>query len=73
MAFKFEVTGMDELLQRMDRAPKKAAKVGSEALFEGAGVVADSVSGAVHGIRLRRRRPSSKAPGTESPNFRTAA
>lgn len=51
MAFKFEVKGMDELLQRMDRAPKKAAKVGAEALFEGAGVIADSVSGAVHGIR----------------------
>ena len=50
MAFGMDVTGMDELLQRMDKLGEKAQEVASGALYEGAGVMADSISQAVHGI-----------------------
>ncbi len=72
MAFSFQVTGMEELLRQMDQLPQKAAGVAAEALYEGAGVVADSVSRAVHGIatepfkyanggRKRKASPEEKA------------
>ena len=50
MAFNIQVDGMNELLNSMGKLPEKAAKVAAEALYEGAGVVADAVSGAVQGI-----------------------
>ena len=67
MPFKIEFTGMDELLRKMDKLPEVAAKVAAESLYEGAGVVADAVSGAVQGIATepfkyakggKRRKPS---------------
>lgn len=67
MAFSIEVSGMDELIQKMDKLGEKAADVAAVALYEGAGVMADSVSQAVHGIATepfryaaggRRRKPS---------------
>ena len=72
MAFSFQVTGMEELLRQMDQLPQKAAGVATEALYEGAGVVADSVSRAVQGIatepfkyakggRKRKASPEEKA------------
>ena len=42
---------MNELLNSMGKLPEKAAKVAAEALYEGAGVVADAVSSGVNGIR----------------------
>ena len=50
MAFNIQVEGMNELLSSMGKLPEKAAKVAAEALYEGAGVVADQVSNAVQGI-----------------------
>ena len=50
MPFSIQVDGLTELLQKMDQLPGKAVKVAAEALYEGAGVVADAVSGAVQGI-----------------------
>ena len=50
MPFSIEWEGADELLRKMDKLPEKAAKIAAEALYEGAGVMADSVSEAVHGI-----------------------
>ena len=67
MAFNMNVSGMDELLRKMDKLGAKAADVAAAALYEGAGVMADSVSQAVHGIATepfryaaggRRRKPS---------------
>ena len=51
MAFTFQVTGMNELINKMSKLPEKGAKIASEALYEGAGVVADKVSRSVQGIR----------------------
>ena len=51
MAFNIQVDGMNELLNSMGKLPEKAAKVAAEALYEGAGVVADAVSSGVNGIR----------------------
>lgn len=51
MAFNIQVEGMNELLSSMGKLPEKAAKVAAEALYEGAGVVADAVSSGVNGIR----------------------
>ena len=72
MAFNMNVEGMDELLRRMDKLGEKAQGVASGALYEGAGVVADSISQAVHGIatepfryatggRTRKPSPEEKA------------
>jgi len=67
MPFSIEWEGADELLRKMDKLPEKAAKIAAEALYEGAGVMADSVSKAVHGIATeefeyaaggRKRMPS---------------
>ena len=67
MPFSIQVEGMNELIRSMEKLPEKAAKVAAEALYEGAGVVADKVSGAVQGIRTepfkyasggRTRKPS---------------
>lgn len=67
MAFRIQVTGLAELTSKMGKLPENAAKVAAEALYEGAGVVADKVSSAVQGIATepfkyaaggRRRKPS---------------
>ena len=72
MPFSIQVDGLTELLQKMDQLPGKSVKVAAEALYEGAGVVADAVSGAVQGIatepfkyaaggRTRKPSPEEKA------------
>ena len=53
MAWGISMTGMDELIRSLDRLPKEGARIASEALYEGAGVVADSVSRAVNSIRTQ--------------------
>ena len=60
MPMSFTVTGMDELMKAMDQLPDKAAKVAAEALYEGAGVMADEVGRAVQGIATK---PFVKAKG----------
>ena len=50
MPFSIQVEGMNELIRSMEKLPEKAAKVAAEALYEGAGVMADTVSRAVQGI-----------------------
>ena len=50
MSFSVKWEGADELLRKMDKLPEKAAKIAAEALYEGAGVMADAVSKAVQGI-----------------------
>ena len=50
MAWNLKIEGMEELISGFNKLPDKARKVASEALYEGAGVVADAVSGAVQGI-----------------------
>ncbi len=72
MPFSIQVEGMNELIRSMEKLPEKAAKVAAEALYEGAGIVADKVSGAVNGIatepfkyakggRTRKPSPEEKA------------
>ena len=51
MAFRMDVTGMGELIRKLDQLGEKAQGVASLALYEGARVVADAVSSAVQGIR----------------------
>lgn len=53
MAWGISMTGMDELIRSLDRLPKEGARIASEALYEGAGVVADSVSRAGNSIRTQ--------------------
>ena len=50
MSFSFEVTGMEDLVAKMSKLPDKGKSVAAQALYEGAAVVADSVSSAVQGI-----------------------
>ena len=50
MSFTIEVSGMEELIAKMDKLEDKGRGVAAQALYEGAGVVADSVSSAVQGI-----------------------
>jgi len=66
------ITGMDQLYNAFEKLPDKARKIAAEALYEGAGVMADAVSQAVNGIatekfkyakggRLRKPSPEEKA------------
>ena len=50
MAYKVSTTGMTELEQMLREAGKAAEGAASAGLYEGAGVIADAVSGAVRGI-----------------------
>ena len=50
MPFSIQVDGLGELVKNMQDLPKKAQEVGSLALYDGAGIVADAVSRAVQGI-----------------------
>ena len=50
MPFSIQWVGAEELIRKMDKLPEKAVKVAAEALYEGAGVMADTVSRAVQGI-----------------------
>lgn len=67
MAFKLEVKGLNELIQQMGKVPENAAKVASLALYDGAGVMADTLSNAVNSIATepfkyagggKKRKPS---------------
>lgn len=67
MPFTIQVTGLEEVLRKMEKLPETADKVAAEALYEGAGVMADAVSQAVQGIATepfryaaggRKREPS---------------
>ena len=60
MPMRLEVSGMTDLLQKMARIGEKADKVAAEALYEGAGVTADTVSQSVRGIDTQ---PFVKAQG----------
>ena len=64
--------GMDQLYNAFEKLPDKARKIAAEALYEGAGVMADAVSQAVNEIatekfkyakdgRLRKPSPEEKA------------
>ena len=50
MAYKISTSGMDELLGKLQKAGDAAHDIAAAGLYEGAGVVADSVSQAVRGI-----------------------
>ena len=54
MPFNMQWDGADELLRKMDKLPEKAAKIAAEALYEGAGVMADAVSREIHGISTEK-------------------
>lgn len=56
MAFTFEVSGMEDLIAKMAKLPDKGADVAALGLFEGAAIVADSVSRAVQGIATEEFR-----------------
>ena len=48
--FSFKVEGMTELFDKMKKAEDKSLGIAAQALYEGAGIVADAVGKAVHGI-----------------------
>ena len=67
MPFSIQVSGLDELMNEMNQLGEKAQQIAAEGLYDGAGIVADKVSGAIKGIRTesfkyatggRKRKPS---------------
>ena len=67
MAFSLEVTGVEDLIQKMDKIAEKGMDCASLALYEGARVTADAVGGAVENIATdpvkyaaggKKRKPS---------------
>lgn len=54
MAFSLEVTGVEELLRKMEQMGEKGEAAASVALYEGARVTADALSAAVQGIEAKR-------------------
>ena len=66
-SFSIEITGMDELFRVFEKASKESEKIASEALYEGAGIVADAVSKEINSIKTepfkyakdgKKRKPS---------------
>lgn len=61
MSFSMEITGLDELAAAFTKLPEKARKISAEALYEGAGIVADALSKEIEGIQTA---PFKYAKGT---------
>ena len=67
MKFSISVTGLDEMLENMEALSERGQDIAAQALYEGAGIVADGVTKAVKGISTepfryaaggRKRKPS---------------
>ena len=56
MGFTMKISGMEELIAKMGNLPDKGKGIAAQALYEGAAVVADSVSRAVQGIQTEEFR-----------------
>ena len=56
MSFKFEVSGMETMIAQMGKLPDKGRGIAAQGLYEGAGLMADAVSRAVHGIATEEFR-----------------
>ena len=54
MPFTMKTTGMDELEKQIGQLGDKGQQMAAVALYEGAGVMADAVSQAVHGIATEK-------------------
>ena len=54
MAFSFKVSGLEELSNALGKLGEEAPHVAARGLYDGAAVVADKVSQAVHGIATKR-------------------
>lgn len=54
MPFHIETRGIEELLRKLDRAGKAARGIAAQALYEGAGVVADAISKGARSIQTKR-------------------
>lgn len=48
--FSIEITGLDELVRALDKAPKKANKIAKQGLYEGAGAMADALTKEINSI-----------------------
>lgn len=67
MPFSIQVTGMEDVIRKLDKIGEKAQEVAAQGLYEGAGVMADSISSAINGTVTepfkyakggRQRKPS---------------
>ena len=67
MSFTMEVSGMDELVIRLTKMEEKGRDVAAQALYEGAAVVADSISAAVRGIATEEFRYTKHGTRLPSP------
>ena len=68
MSFSIEISGMEDLIAKMNKLEDKGRDVASLALYEGARVVADAVSGAVQGIateEFRYKKFGTRLPSPE--------
>lgn len=54
MSFKFEATGLDELMRALEKAGKSAEEIASRALYKAAGNVADSIRKEANGIKTEK-------------------
>ena len=54
MPYTVKTEGMEELTRMLEGLGNAAQGVAAQGLYEGAGIVADSVSQAVHGIATKR-------------------
>ena len=54
MPFTMKTTGMDELEKQIGQLGDKGQQMAAVALYEGAGVMADAVSQAIHGIATEK-------------------
>lgn len=57
MPAKIEVTGLDEMLKKVEETGKHAQGIAAKALYVGAGIVADGITKAAGGIQTETNPP----------------
>ena len=67
MSFTIEISGMEDLVARMDKMEGKGRDVASLALYEGAAVVANRLGSAVQGIATEEFRYTKNGTRLPSP------
>lgn len=78
MPFTIDTSGLDELLRKLERTGEAAKGIAAQALYEGAGIVADAISEGAKSIRtekmtFKRRDGSQRLPSREEKAIVTGA
>lgn len=66
MGTKLVIKGLDELIQKMEELGDKGKEFAKRSLYEGAGVMANSIKSSINGIPTRPEESDPKSPGMQT-------